>query len=112
MIADIVARVFRNQECRQALEAAGVWRDTAAALMPTSEFPKITCHEADCEGPGSSSGRYYRASRSIPICSNYFVLRWEMGAQTLFHEILHDIRLGHNETERNILRTCYPGFEP
>jgi RHS repeat-associated protein len=112
LLDDIRHRVFRNQACRRALETAGLWRVTAGALMPTSEYPVITCREGDCEGPGSSRGRYFAFSRSIPICSNYFVLRWELGAQTLFHEILHSIGLGHDEMERNILRTCYPGFEP
>jgi RHS repeat-associated protein len=112
MIDDIVARVFRNPACRQALEAAGVWRDTAGALMPTSEYPLITCRERDCVGPGSSRGRFIPITSSIPICSNYFVLRWEMGAQTLFHEFLHSVGVHHGPIEEHILRTCYPGFEP
>ncbi len=112
MLNDITHRVYRNQPCRKALENAGLWRDTAAALMPSSEYPVITCREEDCKGYGSSRGRYYAFSHSIPICSNYFTYQWEMGAQTLFHEILHSVGLGHNETERTILRTCYPGYEP
>lgn len=112
LIEDIRRRLVQDGPCRRALENAGKWREARGALHPNATYPIISCHSNECVGPNSSVGRYHEALRTIPLCSNYFVGRWEPGAQTMFHEILHDIGVPHGPIDDAILTACYPGYVP
>jgi RHS repeat-associated protein len=110
LIDEMKQQVVFNSPCRKALEAAGKWQQVAGSLMPSATYPKITCNKADCIG---SEPKYYQFNRSIPMCKWFFAYSPPAGAQSMLHEFLHDAGVG-DETpmQKNILTSCFPGFNP
>jgi RHS repeat-associated protein len=109
LMEQVKQKVFFDSHCRKALTAAGKWQQVAGSLMPSSLYPKITCNKADCVG---SEPKFYPVTKTIPMCKWFFAYAEPAGAQSMLHEVLHYNGVHHDETEKNILTSCFPGFNP